>query len=128
MRKALSLVLLIGLAGCGTQVAGIQTMPVPQNPQQAVFEAETNFDAAIHQATLVPLCTSTITTLCVTGPQMAQIYSYATQATEALNQAKSAATVYSASPTTTNEQKAMEAAQAVEVIASQIVAILPKGK
>lgn len=117
---------LLLLGGCGANVAGVQMMPAPQTPDQGLFEAETAYDLALKQAESVPMCSASVTTACLSGQQMGQLYIYATQGVAALNAAKAAVAAYDAAPTATGQQKAVAAVSALGTLTEQIGAMMPK--
>lgn len=127
MRRFATLAALLLLAGCGQQVAGIQTMPAPQTPDQGLFEAETAYDLALKQVELVPLCSATVTAACLSGPQMAQAYVYALDGVKALNAAKAAVAQYDAikSPTAAQTSAALQVVSALATVAQQLTALVP---
>jgi hypothetical protein len=123
----LMLGVLLALSACGQTVAGVTTMPAPATPDQALFETETDYDLALHQLNVVSLCTATVTTACLTGPQEAQAYTAAVAGANALTAAKGAVGVYDAlaTPGASDSAKATAAIAALAAVTPQLLALVP---
>jgi hypothetical protein len=118
------------LSGCAKNVAGVTTMPAPKTPDQALFEAETDFDLVLKQAEVyaaLPRCSASVTTACATAPVIIQIYQAATKGAQALAAAKTAVQAYDAlsAPGATDLSKATASVAALVALVPQITALLP---
>jgi len=132
MIRKLPLLAVLLLAGCGQNVAGVQTMPVPKTPDQALYEAEVSFDIALRQATLYasqPRCgTVGASAVCSKAAVAATLYQDAVRGQEALGVARTAVGVYRqiAAPAASDTDKAMAAVNGLVSITAQVIADLPK--
>jgi hypothetical protein len=130
MTRTLTLAAMLGLAACAQNIAGVTTMPAPKTPDQALFEAETDFDLVLKQGVVyaaLPRCSTTVTAPCSTAATVAQVYQAVAKAASTLGAARTAVQAYDAlsAPGASDLSKAIAAVSALLTLVPEIAALLP---
>lgn len=134
LRAALAVTTLLALAACGQTIGGATTMPAPKTAEQVLFETKTGVDLAILQAdayATLPRCGPGVSPVCSTSATAKRLYTLSKTAVDTVDAGRPvvAAVAATQNPSTSDQQKAQEVADAAAAALQRLVgaiAVLPK--